>query len=75
MPEPKLELAHRYLTAPQARNRLGLTRYQLDIRIERGIFPQPTYVDVVNNQRIRYFDENWVRVAQTILDNAVGGNK
>ncbi|MBA7716634.1 hypothetical protein ES703_125708 [subsurface metagenome] len=70
MPEPKLELAAKYLTAPQARQRLRLSRFQFDIRIERGVFPKPTYVDVVKNTRVRYFDENWVRIAQAILDNA-----
>ena len=78
MPEPKLELASKYLTAPQARRRLGLSRFQFDIRIERGVFPRPTYVDIVDKvcgdtvikNRVRYFDENWVRIAQAILDNA-----
>ena len=72
MPEPKLELALKYLTATQARNRLGLSRWQFDIRVERGIFPRPTYVDTVKRGdvtlQVRYFDENWVRIAQAILD-------
>jgi hypothetical protein len=77
MPEPKLELALKYLTATQARKRLGLSRYQFDLRIERGIFPRPTYVDTVKRGdvilQVRYFDENWVRVVQTILDNSRQG--
>ncbi|GAI99354.1 unnamed protein product [marine sediment metagenome] len=75
MPTPKLKLAFKYLTATQARKRLGLSRYQFDHRIELGIFPQPSYIDETGIQYVRYFDENWVRVAQTILDNAAGGNK
>jgi len=75
MPEPKLELAIKYLTATQTRKRLGLSRYQFDIRVERGIFPRPTYVDTVKRGDVtlyvRYFDEGWVRIAQAILDNAV----
>jgi len=75
MPEPKLELAIKYLTATQARKRLGLSRYQFDIRVERGIFPRPTYIDTVKRGDVtlyvRYFDEGWVRIAQAILDNAV----
>ena len=67
MPTPKLELAFKYLTAPQARERLGLSRYQLEHRIELGIFPRPTFVDTTG---VRYFDENWVRIAQAILENA-----
>ena len=74
MPEPKLELAFKYLTATQARKRLGLSRYQFDIRIERGIFPRPTHVDIVKrgdiNLHVRYFDENWVKIAQAILANS-----
>jgi len=68
MPTPKLELAFKYLTAPQARSRLGLSRYQLDVRIERGIFPKPTHVDTTG---VRYFDEQWVRTAKAILNNAI----
>lgn len=75
MPKPKIELAIKYLTATQARKRLGLSRFQFDIRIERGIFPKPTYVDNTGIQSVRYFDENWVRVAQIIIDNAVGVEK
>jgi len=70
MPTPKLELALKYLTAPQARKRLGLSRFQLDIRIERGIFPKPTFVDDTGIQYVRYFDESWVSIAQAILKNA-----
>jgi hypothetical protein len=75
MPWPKLELALKYLTAPQAGKRLGLSRFQLNRRVELGIFPRPTYVDVVRRGdvtlHVRYFDENWVRIAQAILDNAM----
>ena len=74
MPEPKLELAFKYLTATQARKRLGLSRYQFDIRVERGIFPRPTYVDTVRRGNItlhvRYFDENWVSIARQILEHS-----
>ena len=71
MPNPKLELAAKYLTSNQVRKRLGLSLYQLNLRIERGIFPRPTYIDNTGIQSVRYFDENWVRIAQAILDNAV----
>ena len=79
MPWPKLELAFKYLTAPQARKRLGLSRFQFDRRVELGIFPRPTHVDIVTRGdvtlHVRYFDENWVRIAQAILDNAGQGIK
>jgi len=72
MPTPKIELALKYLTATQARKILGLSRFQFDIRIERGVFPRPTLVDETGIQHVRYFDEDWVRIAQAILDNAAG---
>ena len=75
MPKPKVELAAKYLTATQTRNRLGLSRFQFDLRIERGVFPRPTYVDYTGIQSVRYFDESWVRIAQLIMDNAPGGDK
>jgi len=79
MPWPKLELVYKYLTAPQARKRLGLSRFQFDRRIELSIFPRPTYVDIVKvgdiAQHVRYFDENWVRIAQAILENAAAVNR
>ena len=74
MPTPKLELGFKYLTAPQARKRLGLSRFQFDIRIERGILPHPTHVDETCSPIMRYFDENWVRLAKAILDNAAAGD-
>ena len=72
MANRKLELALKYFTAPQVYKRLGLSRFQLDIRIQRNIFPQPTFID---GSGVRYFDENWVRAAKTILDSALGNNE
>ncbi len=71
MPTPKLKLALKYLTAPQARKRLGLSRFQFDHRVELGVFPKPTLVDETGIQCVRYFDESWVKIAQAILDNVV----
>lgn len=68
MPNRKLELTYKYFTATQARTRLGLSRFQFDVRIERGVLPQPTFIDVT---KVRYFDEQWLRTAIAILDNAV----
>ena len=69
MPTPKLELAAKYLTTTQAHKRLGLSRFQLNLRINRGIFPAPTYVDNTGVQSVRYFDESWVKIAKAILGN------
>ena len=75
MPEPKYELANKYLTSTQARSELGLSRWDFDTRIDRGIFPSPTYIDTVMRGnvelKVRYFDENWIRIARAIMDNPV----
>jgi len=67
MPVPRIELGFKYLTAPEVRKKLGLSRFQFDLRIERGILPEPVHVD---ENGIRYFDENWLRIAEAILQNA-----
>lgn len=67
MPNRKLELTFKYLTAPQTSKRLGLSRFQFDMRLKRGVFPSPTFTDVTG---VRYFDETWLRVAKAILDEA-----
>jgi len=69
MVKPRVELAFQYLTAPQVRKQLGLTRFELDLRIKRGILPRPTYTDPKTN--IRYFDQNWLKAAQLILANSI----
>jgi hypothetical protein len=69
MPNTKLELAYKYLTAPQVRQKLGLSRFQLDLRIKRGILPAPAAND--RETGVRYFDENWVKAAQLILANSI----
>jgi len=65
MPNRKLELAVKYLTAPQVRKKLGLSRFQLDLRIEKCILPTPTFIDP--DTGVRYFDGSWVRIAKAIL--------
>ncbi len=75
MPEPKKELADKYFTATEAREKLGLSRWDFDTQIERGMLPAPTYTDTVMRGsvelKVRYFDENWLRIAKAILDNPV----
>jgi hypothetical protein len=68
MANRKLVLAHKYLTAPQVRKRLSLSRFQLDLRIKNQILPSPTFIDP--DTGVRYFDEQWVRTAKAILDNS-----
>jgi len=64
VPNRKLELTLKYSTASQVRQRLGLSRFQFDVRLQRGIFPKPTFTDVTG---VRYFDESWISIAQSIL--------
>jgi len=65
MANRKLELALKYMTASQVRKELGLSRFQFDIRLKRGIFPSPTFTDVTG---VRYFDQSWVSIAQSIME-------
>jgi hypothetical protein len=55
------------MTAPQVRNMLGLSRYQLDERIRRGILPAPTLVDTSG---VRFFDEDWINQARAIMEGS-----
>lgn len=75
MPEPKKELADKYLTATEAREKLAISRWDFDTRIDRGMLPAPTFIDTVMRGnvelKVRYFDENWVKIAKAILDNPV----
>jgi predicted DNA-binding transcriptional regulator AlpA len=59
----------KYMTAPKVYKRLGLSRFQLDLRIRRGILPEPTFTA---DSGVRFFDEEWVEKAQDILNNAAG---
>ena len=69
MANRKLVLAHKYWTAPQVRKRLGLSRFQLDLRIKHQLLPNPTFIDP--DTGVRYFDEQWLRTAKAILDNSI----
>lgn len=53
------------MTAPEVRQKLELSRYQLDVRIRRGILPAPTLVD---SSGVRFFDEDWLNQARAILE-------
>ena len=64
MANPKLELKFKYMTAPGARKELGLSRYQMDERIKRGLLPEPTLVD---ENGVRFFDQEWLGKAKEIL--------
>jgi predicted DNA-binding transcriptional regulator AlpA len=67
MPKPRIEFTYKYLTSPQVCRKLHIGRAQLDERLKRGIFPQPT---ITAPSGVRYFDENWIKVVQEIIKNA-----
>ena len=63
----KVELASKYMTSRQVRERLNLSRWQFDIRVERGVLPKPTFID--KDSGVRYFDEAWLITAKAIMDS------
>jgi len=65
MANKKLEYASLYFSAPQVQKKLGLSRFQLDLRLTRHILPPPTFVDISG---VRYFDARWLKTAKFILD-------
>jgi len=60
-----IELAAVYRTAPYVQKELGLSRFQLALRIERGILPGPTFID---DNNVRYFSDNWLVIAKKTLE-------
>jgi predicted DNA-binding transcriptional regulator AlpA len=67
MPKPRIEFTYKYLTSPQVCRKLNIGRAQLDERLKRGIFPQPT---IVAPSGVRYFDEDWIKAVEDIIKNA-----
>jgi len=69
MPNRKLELAYKYFTAPQVAEQLGLSLFQLKLRMKHNVLPAPTFIDP--DTSVRYFDEQWLRTAKAILENSI----
>jgi predicted DNA-binding transcriptional regulator AlpA len=70
MAGPRISERYKYMTVPQAAKRLGIHSAKLRRRLKDGIFPPPTYI---NEYGLRFFDEGWLREAQTILVNSFEG--
>jgi|GEM_PF-1071027 len=70
MPGPRISERYKYLTVPQAAKRLGIHPAKLRRRLKDAIFPPPTYV---NEHHLKFFDEDWVRKARSILANSFEG--
>ena len=70
MAGPRISERYKYMTLPQAANRLGIHPAKLRRRLKDSVFPAPTYV---NEYGLKFFDENWLGEAQAILANSFEG--
>jgi len=70
MAGPKIAERYKYMTVPQAAKRLGIHPAKLRRRLKDGVFPVPTFV---NKHGLNFFDEDWLKEAQTILVNSFEG--
>jgi len=67
MAGPRISELYKYMTLPQAAQRLGIHPAKLRRRLRDGIFPAPTFV---NEYGLKFFDEEWIRKAEIILANS-----
>jgi DNA-binding transcriptional MerR regulator len=65
MPRPRVGDYYRFMTSSDVCRKLGITDYQLRTRLAQGVFLAPTRVD---QQGVRYFDEDWLRAARKALE-------
>ena len=70
MAGPRIDERYKYMTLPQAAKRLGMHQAKLRRRLKANILPPPTFV---NEYGLKFFDEDWLREAQTILVNSFEG--
>jgi len=57
------------MTTTQVARQLGMTVDRLVNWVQRGALPPPTWVD---NNGVRYFDQEWLRKAQEIVERKRG---
>ena len=62
MPRPRVT---GQMTTTQAAKHLGMSQGQLISWVERGAFPPPSFID---NNSVRYFDQEWLNRATEILE-------
>ena len=67
MAGPRVSELYKYMTLPQAAQRLGIHPAKLRRRLKDGIFPAPTFV---NEYGLKFFDEEWLKNTQAILANS-----
>jgi AraC-like DNA-binding protein len=70
MAGPRIAELYKYMTLPQVARRLGMHPAKLRRRLKDGVFPAPTFV---NEYGLKFFDEDWLRHAQAILENSFEG--
>ena len=70
MAGPRIDERYKYMTLPQAAQRLSMHQAKLRRRIKAGVLPAPTYV---NKHGLKFFDENWLKGAEAILANSFEG--
>jgi len=67
MAGPRISELYKYLTLPQAAQRLGMHPAKLRRRLRDRIFPPPIFI---NEYGLKFFDEEWTRKAKAILTNS-----
>ena len=67
MAGPRISELYKYMTLPQAAQRLEIHPAKLRRRLKEGIFPIPTFV---NKHGLRFFDKEWLRKVREILANS-----
>ncbi len=67
MAGPRISELYKYMTLPQAAQRLEIHPAKLRRRLKEGIFPIPTFV---NKHGLKFFDEEWLRKVREILTNS-----
>ena len=70
MAGPRISERYKYMTVPQAARRLGIHPAKLRRRLRDSVFPAPTFV---NEYGLKFFDEDWLNEAHTILLNSFEG--
>jgi len=70
MAGPRISELYKYMTLPQAAQRLGIHPAKLRRRLRDGIFPLPTFI---NEYGLKFFDEEWIGKAKSILTNSYEG--
>ena len=67
MAGPRVSELYKYMTLPQAAQRLEIHPAKLRRRLKEGIFPIPTFI---NEHGLKFFDEEWLKNARVILTNS-----